>query len=61
MALIGFLVITPLLALFAGVCYISYVSIRRFHLIGVAVIAFFCVPAGFALLKLISVLWILFD
>lgn len=61
MALIGFLVITPLLALFAAVCYISYLSVRVLHVFGVAVIAFFCVPAGYALLKLISVLWILFD
>ena len=61
MALIGLLVITPLLALFVGVCYISYLSVRVLHVFGVVVIVFFCVPAGYTLLRLISVLWILFD
>ena len=61
MALIGFLVIAPWLGLLAAVCYLSYLSIKVLHIFGVAVIAFICVPAGYFLLKLISVLWILFD
>lgn len=61
MFLIGLIVITPLIGLLIAVCYIAYGSLRILSVFGIIPIIIICVPAGYALIKLIAALWILFD
>ena len=57
MALIGFMILMPTLALFYGVCCIAYLSIKHLYFFGVIPIIFICIPGGYGLLQLMLLAW----
>ena len=54
MFLIGLILVTPLIALLCGVCYVGYAAVRSLNLLGILVAVLFCAPAGYGLIRLIA-------